>query len=107
MKTAAYLLMTAALIGAAAPVHAKDQQFAVRAMWVDAGSFGTPQAADKMLDNCRRAKINVILPNVMAHGALMHKSTHFLHTVVANDKYDPLAYVIEKAHASGIQVHPW
>jgi len=105
MKTAVYLSIAISVLALAAPARAKDAQFAVRAMWVDVGSYNTQQAADKMLDKCRRAKVNVVIASVMAHGALMHKSTHFLHTVVANEKYDPLGYIVSKAHASGIQVH--
>lgn len=86
---------------------AKEAQFTFRGLWVDAPSFSTQERADKLLDQCRRAKINVVLPNVMVHGGLFHKSTHYLHTIAATDKFDPLAYLIEKAHASGIQVHPW
>ncbi|MBP6965377.1 MAG: family 10 glycosylhydrolase [Armatimonadetes bacterium] len=84
-----------------------EPQFKVRAIWVDTGSFATREKADDLLDQCRRAKINLILPNVMAHGSVMHKSSHFLHNVAANDKLDPLAYLTEKAHGLGIEVHAW
>ena len=86
---------------------ARETQFAYRGLWVDTTGFVTRENADKLLDQCRRAKINVLLPNVMVHGSVMHKSSHYLHNVVANDKFDPLGYLIEKAHAQGIQVHPW
>jgi len=107
MKTATCFLIAVLLLGIAVRSSAGEPPFAVRAIWVDVGSYNTQQAADKTLDKCRRAKVNVILASVMAHGALMHKSTHFLHTVVANDRYDPLGYLIENAHASGIEVHAW
>lgn len=84
---------------------AKDPQFDFRALWVDVGSYSTPKAADRLLDECRRAKVNVIIASVMVHGSLMHKSTHFLHKAVAGGDFDPLAYLMEKAHASGIKVH--
>lgn len=84
-----------------------EPQFTYRGIWVDTGSFATKEKADKLLDQCRRAKLNVLLPNVVAHGSVLHKSSHFLHNVVATDKFDPLAYLIEKAHAQGMQVHPW
>ncbi|HET6453540.1 MAG TPA: family 10 glycosylhydrolase, partial [Armatimonadota bacterium] len=96
-----------ALLLAAASAGAKEPQFAYRGLWVDTTGFVTKEKADRLLDQCRRAKINVLLPNVMVHGSVMHKSTHYMHNVAANDEFDPLAYLIEKAHAQGMQVHPW
>lgn len=84
-----------------------EPQFKVRALWVDTTSYSTREGADKLLDQCRRANINVIIPCVLKHGALMHKSSHFLHRVLATDEFDPLAYLTEKAHAQGIEVHAW
>ena len=96
-----------ALVLAAVAAGAKEPQFAYRGLWVDTTGFVTKEKADRLLDQCRRAKINVLLPNVMVHGSVMHKSSHYMHNVVADDNFDPLAYLIEKAHAQGMQVHPW
>ena len=95
------------LIATTIPMSAKEPQFTFRGLWVDTGSFATRVKADNLLDQCRRAKINMVLPNVMVHGSVMHKSSHFLHNVAATDAFDPLAYLTEKAHAQGIQVHAW
>lgn len=107
MKTLVLSVLTTLLMISAFPASAKEARFTYRGIWVDAGSFATKEKADQLLDNCRRAKINVLLPNVMVHGSVFHKSTHYLHNVAANDKFDPLAYLIEKAHAQGMQVHSW
>jgi uncharacterized lipoprotein YddW (UPF0748 family) len=96
------LLMLAIL-----PVAAKESQFKVRALWADPSSFSTREKADVLLDRCRRARINLLLPDVMLHGGLYHKSSHYLHKVYATDEYDPLAYLTEKAHAQGMEVHAW
>ena len=101
------IMLCILLMTTAGSALAGESQFGFRAMWVDIASYSTPQAADKMLDGCRRAKVNVILASVLAHGTLMHKSTHFLHNVAVKDDYDPLAYITAKAHASGIAVHAW
>ena len=106
MRTLLCLAVAASLLIAAHPAPA-NTQFTFRGLWVDTGSYNTQQAADRLLDRCRRANINVILPNVMVHGGLMYKSTHFLHTSVADGVFDPLAYLTQKAHASGIKVHAW
>lgn len=87
------------------PCVAKAEHFHFRALWVDTASYSTPQGADKVVEQCKQARINVIIASVMVHGGLMHKSTHFKHRVFADEKYDPLAYLIEKAHAAGIKVH--
>lgn len=84
---------------------ASSDQFHFRALWVDTASYMTPDAADKVIEQCKQAKINVIIASVMVHGGLMHKSTHFQHKVFAKDDYDPLGYLIDKAHGSGIKVH--
>lgn len=103
LKTTIFL----AIIVQLATAVASEPQFRVRGLWVDTGSYSTPEKADRLLDQCRRAKINLIMPCVMVHGGLMHKSPHFLHKVAATDAYDPLAYLTEKAHAQGIEVHAW
>lgn len=109
MDKTVLLFLSAALAGlmlcSAGSASAKGEQFQFRALWVDTASYQTPHAADKVIEQCKAAKINVIIASVLVHGGLMHKSTHFLHTVVATDDYDPLAYIIEKAHAAGIKVH--
>ena len=100
-------ILVAFMLAAVAAVNGKEPQFAYRGLWVDTASFVTKEKADQLLEKCERAKINVLLPSVMVHGSVMHKSSHYTHNVVANDKFDPLAYLIEKAHAHGMQVHPW
>ncbi len=108
MKTLALSALVLLLLVSALPIWAStDPPLTYRGIWVDAGSFASKASADKLLDQCRRAKLNVLLPNVMVHGSVMHKSSHYLHKVAANDQFDPLAYLIEKAHAQGMQVHPW
>ncbi len=107
MKTLVLTSIALIFLLSVLPAAAKEPQFTYRGIWVDTGSFATKAAADKLLDQCSRAKINVILPNVMVHGSVMHKSTHYLHNVVANDTFDPLAYLCKEAHAKGMQVHPW
>jgi uncharacterized lipoprotein YddW (UPF0748 family) len=90
-----------------APVFADSQSFKERAIWVSGGSFASAAAADEMLGRCQKAGINLILPNVMCHQTVSFKSPHFRGRVPATDGFDPLAYVLGKAHAIGIRVQPW
>jgi uncharacterized lipoprotein YddW (UPF0748 family) len=90
-----------------APAPASEMKFSVRAIWANASSIATAANVDSTLDRCKRAKINVILADMMTHGVLRHKSAHYLHRSVAEGEFDPLEYLTAQAHQSGIEVHPW
>lgn len=81
--------------------------FEVRALWVDPPGFKDRETVDALIEKCKRAGINTILPNIMLRGDVWFKSENFIGNVNANDAYDPLAYLIEKAHEVGIKVQPW
>lgn len=95
------------LVMLARPASADEAQFGFRALWAPPSDFATSEAADRLIDECTRAKINVIFPCVMQHGGLQHKSSHYRHKSVEEGDFDPLAYLAAKAHATGIQVHAW
>lgn len=82
-------------------------QFEVRALWVDPPGFVNRETVDKLIEKCSRAGINQIIANIMLRENVYFKSEHFAGNVRANDAYDPLAYLIEKAHAAGIKVQAW
>ena len=88
-------------------VAGQSSGFKVRALWVDPSGFGTTQAVDQMISKCQRAGINTILPDIMIGGTVYFKSPHFIGKVLANDQFDPLGYMIKKAHAVGIKVQAW
>lgn len=69
------------------------------------------EAADKILSRVKAAGFNVYVPCVW-HG----RGTHYPSRVTDPDErlraaidrgYDPLAYLIKKAHELGIEIHPW
>jgi len=71
----------------------------------------TKSHIDRVLARVHEAGFNVYIPCVW-HGA----GTRFLSALAPpdeklagsmNENFDPLAYVIEQAHALGIEVHPW
>ncbi len=88
-------------------VIGQNSQFKVRALWADPSGFESPEAVDQMISKCQKAGINTILPDVMIGGNVYFKSKHFIGKVVANDQFDPLEYMIKKAHAVGIKVQAW
>lgn len=88
-------------------VIGQNSQFGVRALWADPSGFESPEAVDQMISKCQRAGINTIIPDVMLGENVYFKSKHFIGNVQANDKFDPLDYIIKKAHAAGMKVQAW
>jgi len=86
---------------------AQPMHFKTRSLWVSPGGYATKRATDELLDKCKRAKINLILPNVFYDQTAHFKSTHYRGKVVANGDFDPLAYLLKKAHAVQIGVQAW
>jgi uncharacterized lipoprotein YddW (UPF0748 family) len=69
------------------------------------------KAADEILARVKAAGFNVYVPSVW-HG----NGTHYPASLAPMDPklsslipagYDPLAYLVEKAHSMGIEIHPW
>ncbi|MBF6628263.1 MAG: family 10 glycosylhydrolase [Proteiniphilum sp.] len=82
-------------------------QLKVRALWVDPPGFADRETVDSLIEKCKVARINTLLPNIMLRENVYFQSENFYGTVNASEEYDPLDYLIEKAHAAGIEVHPW
>ncbi|MBN1514523.1 MAG: family 10 glycosylhydrolase [Phycisphaerae bacterium] len=87
-----------------------------RAVWIDAFGIGFKSTAevDAMINNVIAGRYNVILPEVLAfqdtgssaHGAYWNSSIVPKASDISGS-FDPLAYMIQRAHANGIEVHPW
>jgi uncharacterized lipoprotein YddW (UPF0748 family) len=78
----------------------------VRAIWVQAEAARTPQEADAMIDHVKRGGFNTILYGINA-GNVYYRSKLLPQSSSVTAKYDPLAYVVEQAHASGLKVQAW
>lgn len=71
----------------------------------------SPAHADAILERVRAAGFNVYIPCIY-HGGGSWYPTNLLHpdpklAARLKEQPDPLAYLIEKAHSMGIEVHPW
>ena len=88
-------------------VVGQSSGFKVRALWADPSGFGSAKDVDEMISKCQRSGINTILPDVMLGDNVYFKSKKFIGHVAANDLFDPLEYMIKKAHAVGIKVQAW
>jgi uncharacterized lipoprotein YddW (UPF0748 family) len=60
-----------------------------------------------MIERCHRAGLNVLLPSVMVNQSISFRSSRFPGHVAANDAFDPLAYVVRRAHEREMQVEAW
>ena len=96
-------------LGAATPTHSPAPQ--IRALWVDGfhPGFRTPQEADQLVADAVAAHLNLLIVQVRRRGDSFY--THSIEPPVEDDPYRPdfdaLGYLLEKAHAAGLQVHAW
>ncbi|MCX6345585.1 MAG: family 10 glycosylhydrolase [Armatimonadetes bacterium] len=95
----------AVLLVIGATAHADE----VRGAWVSAWSKGylTPAEADATIAAAKKAKINTLFIQVRKTADAYYNSQIEPKAPNLAADYDPLAYVIEKAHAQGIKVHAW
>jgi len=82
-----------------------------RAIFDESFSWKTPEGTDKLLLRIKRAGFNVLIPRVWVGEGTYWPSKIAPVTrnwnIKAGVKYDPLENLIIKAHALGIEVHPW
>lgn len=70
-------------------------------------------AVDQMFERCREWGMNAVFVHVRSHGDAMYPSSLFPWSKFAsgtqgqNPGYDPLSYMVQSAHARGLQFHAW
>src|SRR6266581_8891495 len=84
----------------------------LRAYWVDAFGDGlfTPAQIDDVVAATKAARLNAIVAQVVRRGDCFCNRALAPRTDQAGvdpAPFDPLQTLIDKAHASGIQVHAW
>jgi uncharacterized lipoprotein YddW (UPF0748 family) len=77
-----------------------------RAIWVQIAAAKTPEQADTMLDRVVEGNFDTIFYCV-GSGAAPYRSELVTPLSFVTAEYDPLAYVVEQAHARGLLVHAW
>lgn len=83
-----------------------------RAIWVDTWNAGFKSAAqiDQLIADAQRGNLNMIIPQVRRRADAFYDSTiEPKNTGVSPANFDPLAYLLTKAHAASppIEVHAW
>ena len=97
------------------PVFERDDQGRIlesRALLDEGCPWVNPEATPEVVDKLQRAGFNVYIPCIY-HGRGTRYPCEWeaqegtLAESLAELDVDPLAYMIEQCHASGIEVHPW
>lgn len=71
------------------------------------------KSVDQMFDNCRSWGLNAVFVHVRSHGDAMYPSSVYPWSKFAagtqgvGPGYDPLAYMVQAAHARGLKFHAW
>ncbi len=78
-----------------------------RAIWVSPSDMETAESVDRLVASCKKARLNVIIPDIFVRNAFYAKSDLIPITDRIAEGFDPLRDLIAKAHAAGLEVHPW
>jgi uncharacterized lipoprotein YddW (UPF0748 family) len=97
--------MAASFLSMLSPAGAAE----FRGIWVDAfhPGFKTPEQTTEMVNKVADANLNAIFVQVRKRGDAYYNSTIVPKASDIAADYDPLADIIQKAHARGVEVHAW
>jgi uncharacterized lipoprotein YddW (UPF0748 family) len=89
------------------PILPNDE---VRAIWVVRDALTSQQRIDEMVDFCVRARMQMIFAQVRGRGDAYYQSRFEpggRDLEYPLSQFDPLEYLLIRAHASGLSVHAW
>ena len=103
-KLATFILVVCFLVGIASCACAE-----FRGIWVDAfhPGFKSAKETSAMIAKAKECGFNAIFVQVRRRGDVYYRSSFEPMASDVEQGYDPLADVIGKAHAVGLQVHAW
>jgi uncharacterized lipoprotein YddW (UPF0748 family) len=106
-RTTLHIVSLAAVVSLILSLPASAQEF--RGIWVDAWGegFKTPEQVSLLVDTAYANHFNALLVQVRKRGDAYYNSATEpkAHDIAAG--FDPLASLLTKAHAKGIEVHAW
>jgi uncharacterized lipoprotein YddW (UPF0748 family) len=82
----------------------------LRAIWVVRDALTSQQRIDEMIDFCVRSRIQMIFAQVRGRGDAYYRSRlepEGKGLELPASEFDPLEYLLIRAHASGLSVHVW
>jgi uncharacterized lipoprotein YddW (UPF0748 family) len=100
------LLLPAAASAATAPAAPTE----VRGLWVVRTGLVSPGEVDQVVERARAGGFNALFVQVRGRGDAFYSSKLVARSVLLEGQpasFDPLARLIEKAHAQGMAVHAW
>lgn len=97
----------AASAGYVLPRNADGVIRETRGIWAAPADFETPEKAEAMVARCAQAGLNMIVADIFVRNNFWARSELIPQSRERWAEYDPLAGLIERAHAAGIEVHPW
>lgn len=93
---------------AAAGVTTKAPE--IRALWVTRNILTSPESIANLVDRAKRTGFNTLIAQVRGRGDALYRSQWEPRSTLLKDQpesFDPLALLIEKAHAARLTVHAW
>lgn len=81
----------------------------VRALWVTRTTLTSPDSIGRLIDAAQRGGFNTLLVQVRGRGDAYFDSTiePRANELAGRPGFDPLAAIVEQAHAAGLRVHAW
>ena len=94
-------------IATASVLHAQPEP--TRALWVTRATLASPESITQMIAAAEAGGFNTVLVQVRGRGDAYYFGSlePRASELAAKPAFDPLAMVIERAHAKGIKVHAW
>ena len=99
--------MQATVTGWEPPRNADGLIRETRALWVALSDITTSEGADQVVARAAQARLNMLVPDIFVRNSFAATSDLMPMTADHAEGLDPLGYLIEKAHAAGLEVHPW
>jgi len=78
-----------------------------RGIWVSTSDIATAADIDELVDRCRSAGLNTIIPDIFVRNTFIATSKLMPTADSVGQDFDPLRYLIQKARAARFEVHPW
>lgn len=111
IRSSRWTVIALLLISVAVSQPVAEGEPEVRAFWADAFASGLKTRAeiDLLVDRVLQANANTIVAQVRRRGDsfYLNSAEPFTDDTAVEPGLDPLAYLLERAHANGLEVHAW
>jgi uncharacterized lipoprotein YddW (UPF0748 family) len=79
----------------------------LRGIWIQAESISSKEKIDETINRVEAGDLNAVFALVFFNGQTMYESDVAKKHWKVEPNFNPLAYLVSKAHHRGIQVHAW